>query len=103
LLEATKEFTKNLVFAADEQVRSVDDDLAAIVEVVTPSRVPSAFEAVDDAGDPRRGHVKRGGQRRGSGGAAGAQQLNAAQIGPIDPEAVGSELVELIDVEGQSA
>jgi hypothetical protein len=47
--------------------------------------------------------VKRGGQCRGSGGAAGAQQLDAAQIRPIDPEAVGSELVELIDVEGQSA
>lgn len=47
--------------------------------------------------------MKHCGQCRGSGGSAGAQQLAAAQIRPIDPEAVGSELVELVDVQGQSA
>jgi hypothetical protein len=54
-------------------------------------------------GHPRRSHVKCCGHRRRSGGTAGAEQLDAAQIRPIDPEAIGSELVELVDVEGQSA
>ena len=53
LLKAPKEFTKNLLFAADERGRG-DGDLASIVEDVTPSRVPSAFEAVDDTDHPRR-------------------------------------------------
>src|SRR4051794_14921278 len=72
----------------------LDRDAAAVLRISDAARVAGALEAVDHAGDGSGGQAGVGGDLAGGEAAAVLDRVEAEQVGAVDAEALGSEVVE---------